>query len=162
MAKDRTWTLSGLASREEPFEIHFSRWARCRVYLCQVPLSRRIFSKNVSWIGLVSCFLVRFSLLRIFLVRFFLCSLTHRIPTEFWLLASHSLGYDTSSIQLTMIRIFCQTSGSLSVLKAKKASRIPMNSLNSYSRIKLFDQKKRVRPKPLIPSNRLGLSPGIP
>lgn len=86
--KDRTWNLSGLASREEPFEIHFCRWARCRVYLCQVPLSRRILSKNVSWIGLVSCFLVRFSLLRIFLVRFCLCSLTHRIPTEFWLLAS--------------------------------------------------------------------------
>lgn len=49
--------------------------------------------------GLVSCFWVRFSLLRIFFVRFCLCSLTHRIPTEFWLLASHSLGYDTSSIQ---------------------------------------------------------------
>lgn len=34
-----------------PFEILFCRWARCRVCLCQVPLYRRILSKNVSWIG---------------------------------------------------------------------------------------------------------------
>lgn len=36
------------------------------------------FSPSIA----VSCFWVRFSLLRIFLVRFCLCSLTHRIQTE--------------------------------------------------------------------------------
>lgn len=121
------------------FSIHFCRWARWRVYLCQVPLSRRIFSTNVSWIGklLLSSILITPNLFDSASASL----LTESQPTH--CLASR---YDTGSIQTANY----------------DSDFLPDFRFPLRSKRKKGKSNPWVRPKPLIPSNRLGLSPGIP